>query len=83
MKELGITVRHLDAHGHVHKAAIVPCALRRVLGEFGIATVRRTQNLFYRRPRFSRLVLQSSDQHVHSPFGQDHGPLPDGRGDPG
>ncbi len=54
MKERGITVRHLDAHGHIHKAAIVPYALRRVLGEFGIATVRRTQNLFYKRPRFSR-----------------------------
>jgi predicted glycoside hydrolase/deacetylase ChbG (UPF0249 family) len=54
MKEQGIAVRHLDAHGHVHKAAIVPCALRRVLGEFGIATVRRTQNLFYKGPRVSR-----------------------------
>lgn len=54
MKEMGIPVRHLDAHGHVHKAAVVPWALRRVLREFGIATVRRTQNLFYRRPRVSR-----------------------------
>ncbi len=54
MQGQGITVRHLDAHGHIHKAAIVPYALRRVLGECGIATVRRTQNLFYRRPRFSR-----------------------------
>jgi len=54
MKEMGVTVRHIDAHGHAHKAAIVPYALRRVLREFGIATVRRTQNLFYRRPRVSR-----------------------------
>ena len=54
MQERGIAVRHLDAHGHVHKAAVVPCALRRVLGASGIATVRRTQNLFYKRPRFSR-----------------------------
>jgi len=54
MEDRGIPVRHLDAHGHVHKAAIVPCALRRVLRESGIATVRRTQNLFYRRPRLSR-----------------------------
>ncbi len=54
MQERGLAVRHLDAHGHVHKAAVVPCALRRALGEFGIATVRRTQNLFYRRPRLSR-----------------------------
>ncbi len=54
MKERGIAVRHIDAHGHVHKAALVPCALRRVLGESGIATVRRTQNLFYKRPRVSR-----------------------------
>jgi chitin disaccharide deacetylase len=54
MKERGIPISHLDAHGHVHKAAIVPYALRGMLGEFGIAAVRRTQNLFYRRPRLSR-----------------------------
>ncbi len=54
MQERGLTVRHLDAHGHVHKAALVPCALHRVLGASGIATVRRTQNLFYKRPRLSR-----------------------------
>jgi hypothetical protein len=54
MRERGIPVRHLDAHGHVHKAAIVPCTLRRVLRESGMATVRRTQNLFYKRPRLSR-----------------------------
>ncbi|MCL5282049.1 MAG: ChbG/HpnK family deacetylase [Planctomycetes bacterium] len=54
MQEQGIPVHHIDAHGHVHKAAIVPCALRHMLGEFGVATVRRTQNLFYKRPRLSR-----------------------------
>ena len=54
MKEMGVPVRHLDAHGHVHKAAVVPWALRGVLGQSGIRTVRRTQNLFYRRPHFSR-----------------------------
>jgi predicted glycoside hydrolase/deacetylase ChbG (UPF0249 family) len=54
MKETGIIVHHIDAHGHTHKAAVVPYALRRVLAESGIATVRRTQNLFYRRPRLSR-----------------------------
>ncbi len=54
MREQGIAVHHIDAHGHVHKAALVPCALRRVLGEHGIVTVRRTQNLFYKRPRCSR-----------------------------
>lgn len=54
MRQQGIPVRHIDAHGHVHKAALVPCALRHVLGASGIATVRRTQNLFYKRPRLSR-----------------------------
>ena len=38
----------------MHKAAIVPYALRGVLRESGIVTVRRTQNLFYKRPRLSR-----------------------------
>jgi predicted glycoside hydrolase/deacetylase ChbG (UPF0249 family) len=54
MNESGLAVHHVDVHGHVHKAAIVPCALRRVLGASGIATVRRTQNLFYKRPYLSR-----------------------------
>lgn len=54
MKEKGLSVHHVDAHGHVHKAALVPYALRGVLGASGIATVRRTQNLFYKRPRLSR-----------------------------
>jgi hypothetical protein len=54
MKDMGIPVRHVDAHGHAHKAPIVPYALRSVLAQAGIATVRRTQNLFYKRPRLSR-----------------------------
>lgn len=54
MHEAGLSVRHLDAHGHIHKAAVVPWALRHVLPESGIVTVRRTQNLFYRWPRPSR-----------------------------
>lgn len=54
LKARGVTIHHMDAHGHVHKAAIVPYAVRRVLRASGIATVRRTQNFFYRRPRVSR-----------------------------
>jgi predicted glycoside hydrolase/deacetylase ChbG (UPF0249 family) len=54
MREAGVPVRHLDAHGHVHKAPLVLHALRGVLRQAGIATVRRTQDLFYRPPRFSR-----------------------------
>jgi chitin disaccharide deacetylase len=54
MKDLGFPVRHLDAHGHAHKAAIVPWALRDVLARFDIATVRRTQNFYYKRARASR-----------------------------
>lgn len=57
MTDRGIPVHHLDAHGHVHKAALVPYALHSVLREHGVATVRRTQNLFYKRPRVSRWCL--------------------------
>lgn len=64
MEEMDITVRHIDAHGHAHKAAIVPYALRRVFGAFGIATVRRTQNLFYKKPRVSRRCFN----HLTNPF---------------
>ncbi len=54
MNDVGVPVRHIDAHGHVHKAPIVLRALYGVVEEAGIVTVRRTQNLFYRRPRFSQ-----------------------------
>jgi predicted glycoside hydrolase/deacetylase ChbG (UPF0249 family) len=54
MREAGIAAGHLDAHGHVHKAPVVLHALRGVLRPSGITIVRRTQNLFYHRPRFSR-----------------------------
>ena len=64
MNDRGIAVRHVDVHGHVHKAAFVPWALRDVLQEFGIASVRRTQNLFYRRPGVSRRCLN----HLANPL---------------
>jgi len=64
LKDSGLPVGHLDAHGHVHKAAIVPWALRHVLRQSGIATVRRAQNLFYRRPRLSRWCFN----HVTNAF---------------
>jgi predicted glycoside hydrolase/deacetylase ChbG (UPF0249 family) len=54
MREAGVLVRHLDAHGHVHKAPVVLHALRSVLRPSGIGVVRRTQDLFYRRPRLRR-----------------------------
>jgi hypothetical protein len=54
MTNAGVTVHHIDAHGHVHKAPVVVHALFRVFQESGRITVRRTQNLFYRKPHFSR-----------------------------
>jgi predicted glycoside hydrolase/deacetylase ChbG (UPF0249 family) len=54
MREAGIAVRHVDAHGHVHKVAVVPWVLRRMFKSLGIVTVRRTQNFFYRKPCLSR-----------------------------
>ncbi len=54
MRQAGVPAQHLDTHGHVHKAPVVLHALRRVLRSSGIATVRRTQDLFYHQPQFSR-----------------------------
>jgi predicted glycoside hydrolase/deacetylase ChbG (UPF0249 family) len=59
MREAGVPAQHLDAHGHVHKAPVVLHALRGVLRESGITTVRRTQNLFYHQPRLAQRCCNS------------------------
>jgi predicted glycoside hydrolase/deacetylase ChbG (UPF0249 family) len=59
MNDAGVPVRHIDAHGHVHKVPIVPHALYGAIKETGIVTVRRAQNLFYGQPRFSQRCCNS------------------------
>jgi hypothetical protein len=50
VRERGISISHVDGHGHIHKFPRVLAALRLVLQDQGGLGVRRTQNLFYRRP---------------------------------
>jgi chitin disaccharide deacetylase len=45
----GVNATHLDSHGHLHKFPSVARAMKPVLDEFGIACVRRAQNLYFRR----------------------------------
>jgi predicted glycoside hydrolase/deacetylase ChbG (UPF0249 family) len=50
VRDSGIPVSHVDSHQHLHKFPVVRRALERVLPRFGIARVRRVQDLYLRRP---------------------------------
>lgn len=50
LRDHGVTLSHVDSHGHVHKFGQFVEALRRVLPAFGITRVRRGQNVWIRRP---------------------------------
>ena len=49
LADAGITISHVDSHGHLHKFPSVARAMASVLAEFGIAKMRRPQNLYARR----------------------------------
>jgi len=50
LRDHGVAISHVDSHGHLHKFAQPFAALRRVLPAFGIRRVRRSQNVWIRRP---------------------------------
>jgi len=43
----GISISHVDGHGHVHKIPQVIFALKGLMRKYGIRSIRRTQNLRY------------------------------------
>jgi predicted glycoside hydrolase/deacetylase ChbG (UPF0249 family) len=49
LAEAGVTVSHLDSHGHLHKFPLVAGAVRPILAERGIRFIRRPQNFYFRR----------------------------------
>lgn len=57
LKGLGLTISHLDGHGHNHRLPQALKALKLVSADFGIRRVRRCQDLFVGKPGLlSRLV---------------------------
>ena len=51
IRTAGIKLSHIDGHGHVHTAPCVHSVLPRMLRKHAIPAMRRTQNLFYGKPR--------------------------------
>ncbi|MGD0966488.1 MAG: ChbG/HpnK family deacetylase, partial [Candidatus Acidiferrales bacterium] len=49
LRDCGVDLSHVDAHGHIHKLAPVRQALALVLPRFGIRRVRSVQNVFFSR----------------------------------
>jgi chitin disaccharide deacetylase len=50
LRDLGVPLCYVDAHGHLHKFSPFVQALRHVLPRFGIHKVRRVQNIYLRKP---------------------------------
>lgn len=49
LKDAGVTISHVDSHGHLHKFPSIARAMKPVLAEFGITRMRRSQNLYVRK----------------------------------
>lgn len=49
LKDAGVSVSHLDSHGHYHKYPSFQLALGRICKGTGITKVRRTQNIFLKK----------------------------------
>lgn len=58
LRDSGLTISHIDSHGHFHKFPTVLKALMPVLSRFGIARVRRAQTL-YDNPTFYNRALDA------------------------
>lgn len=50
VRDLGVDLCYVDAHGHLHKFAPFRRALAQVLPRFGIRCVRTAQNVYLRKP---------------------------------
>lgn len=56
VRDAGISISHVDAHGHLHKYGSFRRALTRLLPSLGIHRVRTAQDLYLRPPRTSPTV---------------------------
>lgn len=50
LRDLGVSISHVDSHGHLHRFGPFREALRRVLPRFSIRKVRNVQDVYLRRP---------------------------------
>lgn len=50
VRDLGVDLRYVDSHGHLHKFAPFREALVQVLPRFGIRRVRTAQNVYLKKP---------------------------------
>lgn len=53
VRKAGVEISHLDSHGHLHKFPSFLSALAEIKERSGIERVRRVQNVFIQKPRFS------------------------------
>jgi predicted glycoside hydrolase/deacetylase ChbG (UPF0249 family) len=53
VKNAGISITHVDSHGHLHKFGSILRVLQRLLPDFGIRRVRTVQNVYLRKPLLS------------------------------
>ena len=63
LKQMGVRISHLDSHGHLHKFPTIARAIKPVLEEFGVARVRRPQNLY-----MTRSFLDVLDRYCETRF---------------
>ncbi len=52
LRDLGITMSHLDGHGHMHRMPFVLKSLIRLAKELGLTRLRPAQDLYFTPPRF-------------------------------
>jgi predicted glycoside hydrolase/deacetylase ChbG (UPF0249 family) len=50
VRDSGVSLTHVDSHGHLHKFAVFREALKAVLPRFGIKRVRSVQDVYLTRP---------------------------------
>jgi predicted glycoside hydrolase/deacetylase ChbG (UPF0249 family) len=60
LREKGVTITHVDSHGHLHKWPSVARATRSLLGEFSVDAMRRPQDLYFKRNPFDFFDLLCS-----------------------
>jgi len=49
LRDSGVSISHVDSHGHLHRFAVFQAALREVLPRFNIRRVRSAQNVYLRK----------------------------------
>jgi predicted glycoside hydrolase/deacetylase ChbG (UPF0249 family) len=79
LKDQGVSISHVDSHGHLHRYGVFRRALEQVLPRFGITKVRNVQDIYLRRlirspnywlgPMWRRAVMKrfTTTDHFYMP----------------